>query len=1228
MLTMNSFSSPRFLRSAALTGGAAVALLAALCAQPADAAEGLDIRRLQPALAQPKGGQAANLQRVRVLQGLKTLGQYHLVAVVQKDGSVFLRWSNSVGEMPTKGVIISRRREGETAWEDLNKTPIGFFLGKDVDALLAHMDPEKREQLMSFFYGEMQEGTGEDKPDESLSDAQQAEADRQKAARLTPAAVRAHYEEQRKAGKVEVDQMNLLQVAADVGKGAAEVLGLQYIDKPGAGRFQYRISVQLPEGGVSVAEFAQTLDTSVPTAVPVVGKLVAESGNGCVYIDWEAPASDLVTHYNVYRAEGPGGDFRKINDKPVKKVHVEVEDPELVARRGLQQAAIIDREAAKVPMPALTRAKLVQINRAAEREASESTNLPQLAPAQSRQIREAVKAGRLLGAGIFKPKATYTDSIRDKTNSGFFNERAYTYKVTSVDIAGGETELSAAPTVSGTPRDREAPGVPTRPALEAQRIAVEKFIKARQLRLAEPGMQQLNAAIQAKLPKEPLSPAVQAQVRDAVSAPAGAAASGLSAGSAKVANAALAKTVQLKPEFAALSLESARKLRLSRSVAFISPKDMEEVAKAAELFSKSDGSAPEARLVWSKVSDTDLKEYIVYRAEGKGAWVKLGSAQIPSFVDSSLKVGVAYRYAVSSIDVLGNESAKSAEGVVEVRDSALASKLALTGGKGEGLTKAPASLPERSFLRPSGRVLEALKVEQLGKAGLLQVKPVVRAAGLAPVAMKPVAGLSAQRLKVSSTSLRGIAKVPEPEEGAAKPASSGSVLHAASLLKEIEPAEAESLKALPDLSLARKAVKLSFNPMLLEAVAKPAEVFAVIEWDKPAVGVPVDYIIYQAPTKVEMVSTKREAVTRLATPLSLDLGAAKTVAGARGGNAGAASNAGARAASATRKASASHSDAAAPALLARPFKVDAAVNVESSTALHALAGKGLALTPRKGIDFTAKARRDFVLLAKPVEGPGEFSLISEKPVSGQRYVVRFPAEIAQYGGATYYYRVQPRGREFEHQVAGPLSEIIKVVLPDIVPPPVPVVGSADLRVAESDKLQVQVSWTQKSVPDLAGFHVDRQRMNYRTEEGEVIVTGAAEKAVRLTSSPITTGSYTDSSAIGGLFRYTIRSIDKTGNLSEARGELDVLVPTEPMPGAPQQVAWSGDKLTWKAGEHAQGYTVWRSFTGNDGDFECVSPILKAGDTSFSVPSAMKGHFRVMARSVSGMLQTPSTALVR
>ena len=68
-------------------------------------------------------------------------------------------------------------------------------------------------------------------------------------------------------------------------------------------------------------------------------------------------------------------------------------------------------------------------------------------------------------------------------------------------------------------------------------------------------------------------------------------------------------------------------------------------------------------LIWAPVTDADLAGYNVYRREAGGASVKLNSELVrtPAYRDAATEPHKQYSYSVSSVDVRGNESARSEE---------------------------------------------------------------------------------------------------------------------------------------------------------------------------------------------------------------------------------------------------------------------------------------------------------------------------------------------------------------------------------------------------------------------------------------------------------------------------------------------------------------------------------------------------------------------------------------
>ena len=66
-------------------------------------------------------------------------------------------------------------------------------------------------------------------------------------------------------------------------------------------------------------------------------------------------------------------------------------------------------------------------------------------------------------------------------------------------------------------------------------------------------------------------------------------------------------------------------------------------------------------LNWERNLEEDLAGYRVYRAEGDGAFEKLADLPgIPSYSDRKVMAGKTYRYTVTALDQVGNESPRSA----------------------------------------------------------------------------------------------------------------------------------------------------------------------------------------------------------------------------------------------------------------------------------------------------------------------------------------------------------------------------------------------------------------------------------------------------------------------------------------------------------------------------------------------------------------------------------------
>jgi hypothetical protein len=85
---------------------------------------------------------------------------------------------------------------------------------------------------------------------------------------------------------------------------------------------------------------------------------------------------------------------------------------------------------------------------------------------------------------------------------------------------------------------------------------------------------------------------------------------------------------------------------------------------AAVATAPDSASGPSIDLSWLPIPEADLAGYAVYRREGDAAWQRISPPQPvvgPAFHDPQVQPGHTYRYAVTAIDQLSHESARSAE---------------------------------------------------------------------------------------------------------------------------------------------------------------------------------------------------------------------------------------------------------------------------------------------------------------------------------------------------------------------------------------------------------------------------------------------------------------------------------------------------------------------------------------------------------------------------------------
>jgi hypothetical protein len=86
------------------------------------------------------------------------------------------------------------------------------------------------------------------------------------------------------------------------------------------------------------------------------------------------------------------------------------------------------------------------------------------------------------------------------------------------------------------------------------------------------------------------------------------------------------------------------------------PADLQAVFSGPE-------QTPFIDLIWAPATDADLAGYNVYRSAGNDIPVRVNAELLkaPAYRDAKVSAGKTYFYSVSSVDVRGNESARSAE---------------------------------------------------------------------------------------------------------------------------------------------------------------------------------------------------------------------------------------------------------------------------------------------------------------------------------------------------------------------------------------------------------------------------------------------------------------------------------------------------------------------------------------------------------------------------------------
>ena len=270
---------------------------------------------------------------------------------------------------------------------------------------------------------------------------------------------------------------------------------------------------------------------------------------------------------------------------------------------------------------------------------------------------------------------------------------------------------------------------------------------------------------------------------------------------------------------------------------------------------------------------------------------------------------------------------------------------------------------------------------------------------------------------------------------------------------------------------------------------------------------------------------------------------------------------------------------------------------------------GLTVTPGRDtltLNWKANTERDlagyWVYRSEGDRASAPEFLLTGLPVTGTTYV----DALTQGVQTRYHYRVTAVNSS---RVNSAPSAPATAALLDVTPPPAPLPELAAVTAAG-----VTLTWQQAEVPDLAGFELTR--------------AAPGSDATVLTTVDAATRTYTDITAAPGVaYRYSLRSLDRTGNRSEpaapvtasrpapAGSTLPTGVRAAPLPGG-------GVRLTWTAGAAPARYVVYRL----DG-----TRILEVSDAlpdlTYTDPDG-KADSRYVLRAISaaGEISAPTEAV--
>jgi hypothetical protein len=113
-----------------------------------------------------------------------------------------------------------------------------------------------------------------------------------------------------------------------------------------------------------------------------------------------------------------------------------------------------------------------------------------------------------------------------------------------------------------------------------------------------------------------------------------------------------------KYDYMVLGFEGDARRSVVSQTASVTPEDKFPPAVPAAVTAAA--GVNEIELAWVRNTEADFRGYNVYRAQGDGPFEKIASLiETPAYRDTKVEAAKTYRYQISAVDLIGNESARS-----------------------------------------------------------------------------------------------------------------------------------------------------------------------------------------------------------------------------------------------------------------------------------------------------------------------------------------------------------------------------------------------------------------------------------------------------------------------------------------------------------------------------------------------------------------------------------------